>query len=43
MTIAQACRAFEKLPIIEHVEILKNILYAGVWGRYDQIQNRGKI
>ena len=27
---------FEKLPCIEDVEILRNILYAGVWDKYDK-------
>ena len=28
----------EQLPIVEEVEILRNILYAGVWSRYGQIR-----
>lgn len=28
---AEASRAFEKLPILENVDILRNILYAGIW------------
>ena len=31
MQIAECCRAFERLPIIEDVGILRNILYSGVW------------
>ncbi|MCD8130567.1 MAG: DUF5685 family protein [Lachnospiraceae bacterium] len=34
MMIAECCKAFEQLPIIEHVDILRNILYSGVWCRY---------
>lgn len=29
-----AAREFEKLPIIEDAEILRNILYAGIWSRF---------
>lgn len=35
--IAQACRYFERLPIVEHGGILRNILYSGVWTRFYQI------
>lgn len=37
MMMAEASRAFEHLPILEDVGILRNILYAGVWTRYSQI------
>lgn len=40
MTIAQACRSFEKLPIIENVDILRNILYAGVWQKYALLREK---
>lgn len=29
---------FEKLPILQNVEILRNILYAGIWTRYAAIR-----
>lgn len=29
-----AARAFERLPVLEHAEILRNILYSGVWCKY---------
>lgn len=34
--LAECTSEFEKLPCIEDVEILRNILYAGVWTRYDK-------
>lgn len=34
MMIAECSREFEKLPILLYVDILRNILYAGVWSRY---------
>ncbi len=36
--IAAAGNVFQKLPCLEYADILGNILYAGVWNRYDQIQ-----
>lgn len=33
--MAECAREFEKLPIVEEIEILRNILYSGVWMRYD--------
>lgn len=38
--MAQAAKAFERLPILEHVDILRNILYIGVWANYDRIQKQ---
>ena len=35
MMTAEASRAFEKLPILENVDILRNILYAGIWEKYE--------
>lgn len=32
--MAGAARAFERLPVIEHAEIIRNILYSGVWCKY---------
>jgi len=40
MMIAQCCREFEKLPIILHVDILRNILYSGVWSRYERTREK---
>ena len=33
---AGAAAGFEKLPILENVDILRNILYSGIWGRYNE-------
>ena len=30
----ESSRAFERLPVLEHAEIIRNILYSGVWCRY---------
>ena len=37
MQMASCCRAFEALPIVENVDILRNILYAGVWTKFEEI------
>ncbi len=35
MMMAACCKEFEALPIIKNAEILRNILYSGVWSRYE--------
>ena len=42
MMMSECSRAFEKLPIIEHIDILRNILYSGVWCRYETIREKRK-
>lgn len=34
--LAECSHHFEKLPCVEDAEILRNILYAGVWDKYNQ-------
>ncbi len=36
---ARCCRAFEHLPIIRDVELLRNILYSGIWVRFRRIRD----
>lgn len=38
MMAAGAAESFERLPLVENVEILRNILYAGIWGKYEMIK-----
>ena len=40
MMMSQCCREFEKLPLLENVEILRNILYSGVWCRYEIVRQK---
>ncbi|MCR4616962.1 MAG: DUF5685 family protein [Lachnospiraceae bacterium] len=40
--MSECCKQFEMLPIIENVEILRNILYSGVWGKYEIARDRRK-
>lgn len=42
MMIAESSAAFEKLPCLQDVDILRNILYAGVWNRYNKIMEERK-
>lgn len=37
MMMGECCREFEKMPILVNVEILRNILYSGVWVRYEEV------
>lgn len=34
--MARASRAFERLPLLEDAEIMRNILYSGIWQRFEQ-------
>ena len=40
LMMAECSREFEKLPILLHVDILRNILYSGVWCRYTEVTSR---
>ena len=40
MLIGECAAAFEKLPIVQDVGILRNILYSGVWTRYERAGKR---
>lgn len=42
MMMAECSKAYERLPIVENTQILRNILYSGVWSRYDQIKQKRK-
>ena len=40
MMMSECCKEFEKLPIVDNVDILRNILYSGVWCRYEMVRNK---
>lgn len=40
MMMAECCKEFEKLPILDNIEILRNILYSGVWYRYETVRQK---
>lgn len=42
MMIAESTAAFERLPCLRDADILRNILYTGVWRRYNRIQEQKK-
>ena len=37
MLAAECSRQFERLPILEYVDILRNILYSGIWMKFDKL------
>lgn len=37
ISMAKAADIFEKLPIVKNAELLRNIIYAGVWLRWDEL------
>ena len=38
--MAQSAQAFEFLPLISYIDILNNIMYAGVWTKYMEIKKK---
>lgn len=40
MMMSNVGRAFERLPIVTNASILKNIIYSGVWQKYNKIVNK---
>ena len=41
--IGNAVRIFEKLPLLQDVHLMRNILYGGVWQQYfTKYQRKGK-
>ncbi len=40
LMMAHSSEAFEKLPILEYANILRNILYSGVWARYEMVRKK---
>lgn len=40
LMISEAALSFERMPIIENSEIIRNILYSGVWTKYEYIKKK---
>lgn len=40
--ISECAKSFERLPVLLHADILRNILYSGVWSKYEYIQLKKK-
>ena len=36
--MAECARSFERLPILKNASVIRNILYSGVWTKYEYIQ-----
>lgn len=42
MMLAPAAEAFERLPLVQDINLLRNTLYAGVWQAYHQMMQKEK-
>ncbi|MBE6008965.1 MAG: hypothetical protein E7235_07190 [Lachnospiraceae bacterium] len=42
MMMAECAQSFELLPIVDNIEILRNIIYAGVWAKFEMTKARRK-
>ena len=40
MMMAECSRLFEQLPILNYASILRNILYSGVWQKYEAVKKQ---
>lgn len=40
MMMADCADAFEELPIVKDADLIRNIIYSGVWAKYGYIQNQ---
>ena len=40
--MSECAKSFERLPILLNAEILRNIMYSGVWSKYEYIQLKKK-
>lgn len=40
LAAASCAEEFEKLPILENADIMRNILYSGIWTRYELLMSR---
>ncbi len=42
LSAARSAEHFEHLPVIDDIEIMRNILYAGIWSRYEKLKENGR-
>lgn len=40
--MAECAKSFERLPIVKNADILRNILYSGIWTKYELVQMKKK-
>ena len=38
MMMAECASSFELLPIVDNIEVLRNIIYAGVWTKFEMVR-----
>jgi hypothetical protein len=38
--MSECAKSFERLPILLHADILRNIIYSGVWTKYEYLQKK---
>lgn len=41
--LSDATYYFERMPIIEYSDIIRNVLYSGVWTRFEQIKKKKEV
>lgn len=39
MMMAECSGSFERMPILENADLLRNILYSGVWGKWNELHH----
>ncbi len=42
MMMAESAQSFELMPVVDNIEILRNIIYAGVWVKFEAIKAKRK-
>ena len=40
--MSECSKSFERMPILLHADIIRNILYSGVWSKYEYLQLKKK-
>jgi hypothetical protein len=40
--MSECAKSFERLPILLHADLLRNIIYSGVWSKYEYMQLKNK-
>ena len=40
MTLSDCTGAFETLPVVENIDILRNILYCGIWCKFEEVYRK---
>lgn len=43
LMISASCEAFEILPIIAYADIIRNVLYSGIWAKYELARKREQV